>query len=163
MPQSSSNAQSSCNCSNDAQTVAWGTDRPTSNSIILRMHIHILGKHTDSLLGPMNHWWVVHASGTINIQKQANQTRVTQFQCHSQPKKRIGHCWHPPKSEFDQASLVSEVSSDCHDDNPLKDFDANLFPAFGNQIRRPLIENCQGSGKDSCCFLQASTALLTVS
>lgn len=108
MPQSSSNAQSSCNCLNDAQTVAWGTDRPTSNSIILRMHIHILGKHTDSLLGPMNHWWVVHASGTINIQKQANQTRVTQFQCHSQPKKRIGHCWHPPKSEFDQASLVSQ-------------------------------------------------------
>ena len=33
MPQSSSNAQSSCNCLNDAQTVAWGTDKPTSNSI----------------------------------------------------------------------------------------------------------------------------------
>ena len=100
------------------------------------MHIiDILGKHTDSLLGPMNHWWVVHASGTINIQKQANQTWVG-FQCHSQSKKRIGHCWHPPKSEFDQAFLVSQRWAQTAMMIILFDGIQNLFPAFGNRIRR---------------------------
>jgi len=45
MPQSSSNAQSSCNCLNDAQTVAWGTDRPTSNYYTQDAYPHFRQAH----------------------------------------------------------------------------------------------------------------------